>query len=221
MNVALDQLEKAAQLDDPIGPIIRLRRAAVLQEMRQPMRQFAKWNVSVATTRQSPADQELANLLRQKQQFSRAIDAYDRVIARIRQPVPNDWVVYYSRGIAYERTGQWTRAEADFNRALELSPDQPSVLNYLGYALADMGRNLDQAREMIQRAAARRPNDGAITDSLGWVLYRQGNLAEATKMLERAVGLGTGRSHDHRTSRRCLLGFRSQDRGASINGVVP
>ncbi len=124
-----------------------------------------------------------------KHRYTEAIAAYDRVIARIRQSSPNDWVVWYSRGIAYERTGQWTRAEADFNHALELSPDQPSVLNYLGYAWADMGRNLDRARDMIQRAAAHRPNDGAITDSLGWVLFRQGNVAEATKQLERAVGL--------------------------------
>ena len=97
--------------------------------------------------------------------------------------------MYYSRGIAYERTGQWTRAEADFHRALELSPDQPSVLNYLGYAWADMGRNLDKAQDMLQRAAARRPNDGAIADSLGWVSFRRGKVAEAVKHIERAIGL--------------------------------
>jgi tetratricopeptide (TPR) repeat protein len=189
-DIALDMLEKAARLNDPIAPIIRLRRAAVLQEMGQTdeaIREVERIGRDYPDS--SLPDEELGDLLRQKQQFAQAIDAYDRVISRIRQPAPNDWVIYYSRGIAYERTGQWIRAEADFNRALELSPDQPSVLNYLGYALADMGRNLEQAREMIQRAAARRPNDGAITDSLGWVLYRQGNLAEATKMLERAVGL--------------------------------
>ena len=189
-DIALEQLDKAAQISDPISPIIRLRHAAVLQEMGQTDEAIREVERIGRDYPDSPLpDQELGNLLRQKQRFSQAIDAYDRVVARIRQPVQNDWVIYYSRGIAYERTGQWTRAEADFNRALQLSPDQPSVLNYLGYALADMGRNLEQAREMIQRAAARRPNDGAITDSLGWVLYRQGNVTEATKMLERAVGL--------------------------------
>ena len=156
--------------------------------------------------------------MRQKQQFADAIDAYDRVIARIRQPVQDDWVVYYSRGIAYERTGQWTRAEADFNHALELSPDQPSVLNYLGYSLADMGRNLDQAREMIQRAAARRPNDGAITDSLGWVVCRQGNVAEATKTAGTRGWAGTRRSDDHRAPRRCVLGDRAARSRRSISG---
>jgi tetratricopeptide (TPR) repeat protein len=189
-DVALDLLEKAEHTNDPIVPIVRLRHVAVLQEMGQTdeaIREIER--IGRDYPESSLPDEELGDLLRQKQDFSQAIDAYDRVIARIRQPVPNDWVIYYSRGIAYERTGQWTRAEGDFNRALELSPNQPSVLNYLGYALADMGRNLDEAREMIQKAAARRPNDGAITDSLGWVLYRQGNVAEATKILERAVGL--------------------------------
>jgi tetratricopeptide (TPR) repeat protein len=190
LDVALALLDQAAQTDDPIVPIIRLRHAGVLERTGQTdeaIRQVERIGRDYPDS--SLPDEELGDLLRQKQRFSEAINAYDRVIARIRQPVQNDWIIYYSRGIAYERTSQWTRAEADFKRALELSPDQPSVLNYLGYALADMGRDLEQARDMIQRAAARRPNDGAITDSLGWVLYRQGNIAEATKMLERAVGL--------------------------------
>jgi tetratricopeptide (TPR) repeat protein len=189
-DVALAMLDQAVQTDDPIVPLIRLRHAGILERMGQTdeaIRQVERIGRDYPDS--SLPDEELGNLLREKQRFSEAIDAYDRVIARIRQPVQNHWIIYYSRGIAYERTGQWTRAEADFKHALELSPDQPSVLNYLGYALADMGRNLDEARDMIQRAAARRPNDGAITDSLGWVLYRQGNIAEATKILERAVGL--------------------------------
>ena len=97
--------------------------------------------------------------------------------------------MFYDRGIALERSHQWQAAEADFHHALELAPDQPFVLNYLGYAWADMGRNLDRARQMIQKAAERRPNDGAITDSLGWVAYRQGDVGEAVRTLERAVEL--------------------------------
>jgi tetratricopeptide (TPR) repeat protein len=189
-DTALNALEKAARTDDPIAPIIRLRHAAVLQQTGQTdeaIREMERIGRDYPDS--SLPDQELGDLLRQKQRFQDAIIAYDRAIARIRRPVQGDWLVYYSRGIAYERTGQWTRAELDFSHALELSPDQPSVLNYLGYSLADMGRSLDRARDMIQRAAARRPNDGAITDSLGWVLFRQGNVVEATQMLERAVGL--------------------------------
>jgi tetratricopeptide (TPR) repeat protein len=190
LDTALALLRQAAQSSDPMVPLIRLRHAAVLEQARQTdeaIREVERVGRDYPDS--SIPDLELGDLQRDKRSFTEAITAYDRVIGRIRQPSPGDWGVYYSRGIAYERTGQWTRAEADFNRALELSPDQPAVLNYLGYAWADMGRNLDRAREMIQRAAARRPNDGAITDSLGWVLFRQGNVPEATKLLERAVGL--------------------------------
>ena len=184
-------MDGAIKVNDPIVPVIRLRRAGVLERLErndEAMREVER--IGRAIIRPAPcSDIELGDLLRLNHRYADAIVAYDRVIARIRQPSQSDWVVWYSRGIAYERAGQWTRAEADFNHALELSPDQPSVLNYLGYAWADMGRNLDRARDMIQRAAAHRPNDGAITDSLGWVMYRQGKVGEAAKLLERAVGL--------------------------------
>ena len=101
----------------------------------------------------------------------------------------NDWLVFYDRGICYERSHQWPKAEADFKHALTLSPDQPFVLNYLGYSWADMSQNLPQARQMIEKALQRRPNDGAIVDSLGWVMLRQGQTADAVKTLERAVEL--------------------------------
>jgi Flp pilus assembly protein TadD len=189
-EASLTLLSQAAQMNDPIVPIVRLRRATVLEQMQRNDEAIREMERIGRDYPDSPLpDLELGDLLRAKHQFPAAVVAYDRVIARIQHPSASDWIVYYSRGIAYERTGQWARAEADFNRALELSPDQPSVLNYLGYAWADMGRNLDRARDMIQRAAARRPNDGAITDSLGWVMFRQGNVAEATQLLERAVGM--------------------------------
>jgi Flp pilus assembly protein TadD len=130
-----------------------------------------------------------ADLLRAKQRFPEAIVAYDHAIALIRAPAPTDWLAYYNRGICYERAHQWTKAEADFRHALALSPDEPFVLNYLGYSWADMGQNLTQARGMIEKAAQRRPNDGAIVDSLGWVMFRQGQLADAVSTLERAVEL--------------------------------
>jgi tetratricopeptide (TPR) repeat protein len=190
LDAALTLLNTAAKTDDPIAPIIRLRRVAVLERMErtdEAIREVERLGRDYPDS--SLPDIELGDLLRLKHRFSEAVVPYDRVIARIKQPDPANWIVYYSRGICYERTGQWTRAESDFNRALELSPDQPSVLNYLGYAWADMGRNLERAKDMIQRAAARRPNDGAITDSLGWVLYREGKIDEASKLLERAVGL--------------------------------
>jgi Flp pilus assembly protein TadD len=129
------------------------------------------------------------DILRSKNRFAEAAVVYDHAIERIKTPRSSDWVAYYDRGICYERSRQWPKAEADFKRALALSPDEPFVLNYLGYSWADMGRNLVQARDMIEKAVQRRPNDGAIIDSLGWVMLRQGLTADAVKTLERAVEL--------------------------------
>ena len=80
----------------------------------------------------------------------------------------NTWVTYYYRGICEERSKQWNKAEADMRKALELQPEQPHVLNYLGYSWIDQGINLDEGMKMIKRAVDQRPDDGYIVDSLGW-----------------------------------------------------
>ena len=99
------------------------------------------------------------------------------------------WPLLYSRGICLERIKQWPRAEADFKLALRLKPDQPDVLNYLGYTWVDAGVNLEAGRAMLERAVSLRPRDGAIVDSLGWALYRLGDYSGAVQHLERAVEL--------------------------------
>ena len=93
------------------------------------------------------------------------------------------------RGIAHERLKQWDKAEADLRRALELKPGQPQVLNYLGYSFVELRTNMDEALDMIVRAVKAQPNDGYITDSLGWVLYRMGRYQEAVPHMERAAEL--------------------------------
>src|SRR6266567_704720 len=94
----------------------------------------------------------------------------------------------YSQGIDVLPTGN-DKAEADMKKALELQPDQPHVLNYLGYSWIDQGVNLDDGMKMIKRAVEQRPDDGYIVDSLGWAYYRIGNYEEAVKNLERAIDL--------------------------------
>jgi tetratricopeptide (TPR) repeat protein len=134
----------------------------------------------------------LADILRGRERFAEAASAYDRGIERIGKLGKLDkrhWPLLYSRGIALERSKQWPRAEADFKKALEFEPDQPFVLNYLGYTWAEQGRNLDEAQKMIERAVELRQDDGYITDSLGWVFYRTGQYDSAVKQLERAVEL--------------------------------
>ncbi|HCP01706.1 MAG: hypothetical protein CL573_08150 [Alphaproteobacteria bacterium] len=136
------------------------------------------------------AARAMADLLRMTQRFEEAIDAYDLVIERLDgEP---DWGLFYSRGISLERAKHWGRAERDFLKALELSPDQPLVLNYLGYSWVEQGVKLERAKGMIEIAVEKRPRDAYITDSLGWVLYRLGDYVTAVVHLETAVALEPG-----------------------------
>ncbi|MGE0415555.1 MAG: tetratricopeptide repeat protein [Acetobacteraceae bacterium] len=175
---------------DPLSGIVRLRRAALNERMGRSDDAIRELREIAQDFPNSPVpDLQLGDIYRAKQRYPDAITAYDRAIARVSHPVPTDWVVYYHRGIALDRNGQWARSEADLTHALKLAPDQPLVLNYLGYSWAERGENLPRAREMIEKALQRRPNDGAITDSLGWVLFRMGDIKEAVRLLERAVEL--------------------------------
>ena len=131
----------------------------------------------------------LGSLLRSQHKYPEAVAAYDRAVALIPHPDRKDWPIFYERGTTLERAHDWPRAEQDLLHALDLAPDQPFVLNYLGYSWAEMGRNLPRARQMIERAAALRPNDGAILDSLGWIQLRQGDISGAVKQLEHAAEL--------------------------------
>jgi tetratricopeptide (TPR) repeat protein len=131
----------------------------------------------------------LGDILRRRERFAEAIGVYDEAVGRMAPGEGPNWRLLYARGIALERAKQWPRAEADFLKALELQPDQPFVLNYLGYSWVEQGQNLDRALTMIERAVELRPNDGHIVDSLGWVLYRLGRFEEAVPHLERALEL--------------------------------
>ena len=140
-----------------------------------------------------PKDNEaiiaLANILRGRKDFANCADVYGKAIANIPTPEKSNWVLFYYRGICYERSHQWPAAEADLKKALELFPDQPLVLNYLGYSWIDQGTNLDEGMNMIRRAVEQRPDDGYIVDSLGWANFRIHNYDEAVKDLERAIEL--------------------------------
>jgi len=131
----------------------------------------------------------LGDLLRRQERFAAAERAYDRAIQRLPEITAAHWPLLYSRGIARERTDRWAEAEQDFLAALELEPEQPLVLNYLGYSWVDQGLNLVEAEAMLRRAVDLRPDDGYIVDSLGWAYYRLERYEEAVQYLERAVEL--------------------------------
>jgi tetratricopeptide (TPR) repeat protein len=145
-------------------------------------------------TAEDPKDVEaimaLGNIERGRKKFADCADTYTRGIDAM--PSANEkgaWVTYYYRGICEERSKQWGKAEADMRKALEMQPEQPHVLNYLGYSWIDQGINLDEGMKMIRRAVDQRPDDGYIVDSLGWAFYRIGNYEDAVKNLERAIDL--------------------------------
>jgi tetratricopeptide (TPR) repeat protein len=127
----------------------------------------------------------LADMYRNLERYEEAEPIYTELI----EATPDDWRLYFSRGAARERLGRWPDAESDFRRALEISPEQPEVMNYLGYSWIDRGEHLQEGLAMIQRAVELRPHSGAIIDSLGWAYYRLGDYAQALEHLEHAVEL--------------------------------
>ena len=186
---ALAALEPVGSSDPLIAPV-RLHRAA-LQDALGQTDEAIRTLEGLATAfpaRPEPLAQE-GDILRTKSRFPEAVAAYDRAIARLGTPSRANWPLFYARGISYERQGDWPKAEGDFLYALRLAPDQPSVLNYLGYAWTERDENLPRAREMIQRAVELQPDEGSYIDSLGWVQLRQGDGPAALKNLERAVEL--------------------------------
>lgn len=131
----------------------------------------------------------LGNVQRARKMFADCADTYGKAVDALPEGGKNNWVQYYFRGICFERSKQWPKAEADLKKALQMQPEQPQVLNYIGYSWVDQGINLDEGMRMIRRAVEQRPDDGYIVDSLGWAYYRIGNYDEAVKNLERAIEL--------------------------------
>ncbi len=131
----------------------------------------------------------LGNIHRNNEDYAKAAEAYDRAIALVGAFERDHWRVFYYSGISWERQKIWDKAEVQFRRALELSPDEPLVLNYLGYSMIEKKIGLQEALAMVKKAVELRPNDGYIVDSLGWARYQLGDYEEAVSHLERAVEL--------------------------------
>jgi tetratricopeptide (TPR) repeat protein len=173
---------------DPLASVVRLHRATLAELAGHPEQALQQLQ---ALARDYPDRPEPyigeADILRAQHHFKEAAATYDKAIARLGTPTAADWSVFYNRGIARDRAKDWPGAQQDFLTALKLAPNEPYVLNYLGYSWTEQGRNLSQARQMIERAVAERPNDGAIVDSLGWLLLRQGDVGAAVQKLQQAA----------------------------------
>jgi len=169
----------------------RLRVAANLEMLNRTDEAITQLKgMSAEAPSRAGAAMQLGDLLRAKKRFAEAVEAYDEAMRRLSAAgIPERWSLFYSRGIALERSGQWKPSEADLLHALELKPDQPLVLNYLGYSWIDRGENLDRGLKMIEKAVELRPEDGYIVDSLGWAHYRLGDYSSAVQYLEKAIEL--------------------------------
>ncbi|MDX8346620.1 tetratricopeptide repeat protein [Cognatiyoonia sp. IB215446] len=176
--------------DDPSFHAAELGRAEAL---RSAGRDDAAIEVLEALTRTHPELPQVwatkGDTFRQTERYNQANDAYTKALDLYDDESAARWFVHYTRGITNHALNLWPAAEADFRAALELNPDHPQVLNYLGYSLVERGEKLDEALEMIETAAAARPDNGAIIDSLGWVYFQLGRYDEALVHLERASSL--------------------------------
>lgn len=121
-------------------------------------------------------------------QFGMAVDSYNQALNQLGDNVkPEHWGLYFARGVAHEKLNNWQAAERDFIQALDYSPNNPAILNVLGYTWVDNGINLERAMDMIERAVNMRPHDGYIMDSYGWAFYKLGEYEQAAYWLERAI----------------------------------
>ncbi len=181
---------EAVPQGSPLREDAQIQAALVLDSLGKTDEAIKRLNAIVA---ERPHDVDalsaLAGVQRSAKQYKEAAATYDQAISAVGIPSRDNWTLFYFRGICYERAKEWPKAEDDFKKALELYPDQPLVLNYLGYSWVDQGVKLDEAFKMLRRAVELRPNDGYIVDSLGWAHYKLGQYNEAAQTLERAVDL--------------------------------
>ncbi len=187
-QVAVAALERVPA-DDPLSPLAQLQAAMLADRDGRGDAAVAALRTLAAAFPHAPQPHaRIGDVFRGKKSYADAADAYDAALARLPEPrQPRAWALLYARGMSRERAGRWPEAEADFLAALELSPEQPYVLNYLAYTWVDRGENLARGKAMLERAVELRPNDGHILDSLGWALFRMGDFEGAVKWLERAI----------------------------------
>ena len=184
---------KVYQKISPDNPIFHLAELGRAEALRDSGNVEAAIEALENLTRSHPtmvrAYRALGNILRYEERYQDAVNVFNDAIDLTGAEDQSAWRLFYARGIAYERMDVWPKADRDFREALRLNPDQPLVLNYLGYSLVEKKIQLDEALAMIEKAVELRPDSGFIVDSLGWVLFRMQQYQEAVPHLERAAEL--------------------------------
>jgi tetratricopeptide (TPR) repeat protein len=184
---AIDTYDKIPQ-GTPLQSAIDIRKAFNLNSLdRTDEAKTILENLAEKNPKDVRPLEALGNIMRSRKDYAGAVKYFTRAIAVLGKSDPRDWGYYYARGTSYERLKNWPAAESDLRKALALAPDQPLVLNYLGYSWVDQGKHLKEGMRLIEKAVQLKPDDGYIVDSLGWAHYKQGNYKEAVRYLERAV----------------------------------
>jgi len=173
---------------DALDPLVRLARGTVLDDLGETDQALALLNQLAADYPDFVEPyQVIGDIDRARGRSADAVAAYSQAVQRRDSLGAQDWVLLFDRAMAFQDAGNWPAAESDLQAALKLSPNQPDLMNFLGYTWADQDRNLPQARVLLERAVKLEPQNGAIIDSLGWVKFRQGDVADAVTTLETAV----------------------------------
>ena len=179
---------QSVNTDSPYGPAAAVQVAVDQMKLDRNDKAIEELTAFVAKRPEDiSAWTSLGDAYRAEEKFDKAADAYDHAVQLLGKIAPKDWPLFYARAVSEEQSHHWDAAEADLQSALKLSPEQPQVLNYLGYSWVDQNRKLPEALAMLEKARSLSPYDGYIVDSVGWAYYRLGRYPDAAKALEAAV----------------------------------
>lgn len=129
---------------------------------------------------------DLGDNLRILKKYDEALKYYNEAVETIEEEENKHWVAFYALGVTYDKNKQWDLAEENLLKAYSMSDNHYIVTNYLGYSWLEKGKNIEEAFAMIVDAYNQAPNDGHITDSLGWALYKLGMYDKSVEFLEKA-----------------------------------
>jgi tetratricopeptide (TPR) repeat protein len=174
--------------DSPLYLLSKMRTAEVYEmsgEVDQAVNLLTELSQNDATRADAMAS--IGDIYRSHDNFTEAVKAYDAALASSGPLSPAQWSIIYARGMAFERLNNWPLAEKDLLQALEFQPNNPLILNFIGYSWAKQGVHMDKALSLLHKAVALKPDDGYILDSYGWALYRIGQYGNAVKWIEQSV----------------------------------
>jgi tetratricopeptide (TPR) repeat protein len=181
---------RSVPADDPLISRIRDVQTRILTGAK---RYDEAYRIAASAAASATADasdySRLGDVLEAMKRYGAAADAYGRAISvgQAQQLKGELWTLYLLRASALEDAGRWPEARAALQQGLALQPDQPLLLNFMGYAQLERGENVDSAEAMIRKASALAPDDASITDSLGWAQFKRGKMADAIATLQRAA----------------------------------